>query len=204
MMRPQVAPRAMWRRANSLINRAGAMASTVNCWCQVAERDRPEWAAEPVAVAGAKVSCTQPVALLTRMSTGPRCCSAASNSRPDSRVRQVGLDGHGLAAVGLELVNDRRSVLHTLVAVALQNAGINLVIDVQERAQHRAASLTQRHGRRRADAVIGSGHDRRMPARPTCHRGATSYGQQHAPSRPAGFDGHHLIHHDVTGESAQP
>ena len=36
MIRPQVAWRAMWRRANSLIISAAAIASTVNCRVQVA------------------------------------------------------------------------------------------------------------------------------------------------------------------------
>ncbi len=56
------------------------MASTVNCWVQVAAvtgwSDRPSRSSPT----GANVSATHPVALLTRMSTGPSCSSAASNS----------------------------------------------------------------------------------------------------------------------------
>ena len=47
MIRPQVACRAMWRRANSLIIRAASIASTVNSAVQVPAvtgcRDRPRW-----------------------------------------------------------------------------------------------------------------------------------------------------------------
>ena len=79
MIRPQSAPRAMWRRANSAIISAGAIASTENCWVQPAAvtgfSDRPRRSVS----AAANESASQPVALLTRMSTGPRCCSARSN-----------------------------------------------------------------------------------------------------------------------------
>ena len=82
MMRPQVAWRPMWRRANSLIIRAAAIASTVNCRVQVSAvtgcRDRPSRSTE----AAAKVSASDPVALLIRMSTGPNCSSAVPNSMP--------------------------------------------------------------------------------------------------------------------------
>ena len=81
MIRPQVAWRVMWRRANSLIIRAAPIASTVNCrvqvWAVTGWRDLPRRSAE----AAAKVSASHPVALLTRMSTGPNCSSAVSNSR---------------------------------------------------------------------------------------------------------------------------
>ena len=80
MMRPQSAPRAMCRRANSAIISAGAIASTENCRVQVAavtgSSDRPSRSA----CAAANESASQPVALLTRMSTGPSCCSARSKS----------------------------------------------------------------------------------------------------------------------------
>jgi hypothetical protein len=56
------------------------MASTVNCWVQLAAvtgwSERP-WRSMLV---GAKVSASQPVALLIRMSTGPSRSSAVSNS----------------------------------------------------------------------------------------------------------------------------
>ena len=58
MIRPQVAWRAMWRRANSLIIRAAPIASTVNCRVQVPAvtgcRDRPSRSAG----AAAKVSAS--------------------------------------------------------------------------------------------------------------------------------------------------
>ena len=60
--------------------------------------DRLEDAAEPVAPRGANVSASHPVALLTRMSTGPSRSSAASNSAAGrGRVGQVGLHRHGPA-----------------------------------------------------------------------------------------------------------
>ncbi len=80
MIRPQSAPRAIWRRANSLIIRAAPIASTPNCRAQVCAvtgaSDRPRRSVP----AAAKVSASQPEALLTRMSTGPSCSSAVSNS----------------------------------------------------------------------------------------------------------------------------
>ena len=93
MIRPLVACRAMWCRANSPIIRAAPIASTMNYRVQVAAvtgwSDRPSRSA----VAAAKVSASHPVALLTRMSTGPNCSSAASNSFLAWPLGQVGFYG---------------------------------------------------------------------------------------------------------------
>jgi len=80
MIRPHVPPRAMCRRENSAISRAAAIASTLNCCSQVpgfmAWTVRPN----PSVWAGWKLSATHPDALFTKMSTGPSCSSAVSNS----------------------------------------------------------------------------------------------------------------------------
>ena len=80
MIRPQVPPRAICRRANSAISRPAAIASTPNCCSQVPGLIACTVRPNASVWAGWKVSATHPDALFTRMSTGPKCSSAASNS----------------------------------------------------------------------------------------------------------------------------
>ena len=54
--------------------------------------------------------------------------------RRSCRVRQVSLDCKGLASSGLHLASNRFGVLRAMVAVGLRDAGINRVLDAQERA----------------------------------------------------------------------
>ena len=61
--------------------------------------------------------------------------------------------------------NHRIGVLCPVIAVGLGHAGIDRIIHPQEGAQHRAASLAERHCGRCADALIGAGHDRRVLTR---------------------------------------
>ncbi len=75
----------MCRRANSLIISAAPIASTENCLRQPASvtgaSSRPSRSAAPAGEgAAAKLSASHPVALFTRMSTGPNRSSAASKS----------------------------------------------------------------------------------------------------------------------------
>ena len=94
MMRPHVASRSTWRRANSAMSNALARASTPRLRSMVPAVTgtivRPKRSTED----GLNVSCTQPVALFTRMSTGPSCSTARSKRpRRGVHVEQVGLEG---------------------------------------------------------------------------------------------------------------
>jgi len=123
--------------------------------------DRPSRSVVTVA----KVSASHPVALLTRMSTGPNCSSAASNSFPGVAGRTGRLLRRLLAAAVPDAADDRCGVLGPVVAVFLRGTGIIRIIDPQERAQDRAPALGQGVGGRCADAVVGSRDDRCVPSR---------------------------------------
>jgi len=107
--------------------------------------DRPSRSVVTVA----KVSASHPVALLTRMSTGPNCSSAASNSFPGVAGRTGRLLRRLLAAAVPDAADDRCGVLGPVVAVFLRGIGVIRIIDPQERAQDRAPAL----GRGRAVAA---------------------------------------------------
>ncbi len=128
-----------------------------------ARSDRPSRSVS----AAANESASQPVALLTRMSTGPSCCSARSNSdRRGGRIGQVGFDGDGPAARRDDLAQDRAGVALAAVAIGLRSAGIGWIDHPEVGADHRAPLPRQRPRGGRPDPVIGPGHDRHVVG---CH-----------------------------------
>ncbi len=80
MMRPHEAFRATWRSASSAISNAAAWTSTANCRSIVSLETGRRLRPKRSDAAGLKVSASHPLALLTRISTGPNACSAWSNS----------------------------------------------------------------------------------------------------------------------------
>jgi hypothetical protein len=166
MIRPQAAPRAMCRRADSAIISAAAIASTLNCCRQVSAVTRGSDRPSRSVPADAKVSASHPLALYTRMSTGPRCSTAAPNRAPGARVRHVGLHRERASSPGPDLLDDRRCVARAVIPVGLRNAGIGRIGHPQVRAQHRAAAPRERQRDGGPDAMVGTGHDRRVAIGP--------------------------------------
>src|ERR1039457_807625 len=152
MMRPQRAPRATCRRANSAISRAGARASTANCrsWLAASTgrsaRPNRSW------VPGRKVLASQLLALLTRISTGPRAASARSKTR-------AGAAGSARSA----------SLNSAAPPAALGVRGLARVpggTQPQESQEHCHALGRERACCRRADPLVGPGDEGHPPVEP--------------------------------------
>ena len=178
------------RRANSAISRPAAIASTPNCCSQVPGLIACTVRSNASVWAVWKVSATHPDALFTRMSTGPRYSSAASNNASRRRrVGQVGLLGQGPSAPGLDLVGHRGTVARPAVPGRPGETPGRLVVHPQERAQHGTAARGERRRGRRADAVVGAGDHRRMTARRPAGHDAASWSRRIAappwPGRPS-------------------
>jgi hypothetical protein len=81
-----------------------------------------------------------------------------------SRVGEVGLDGDGAPARGLDPGDHVVGAAQAVVAVGLRDCRVLGVADAPVRAEHRRAGGRQRGGRRRADPVVGARDDGDVPA----------------------------------------
>lgn len=180
MIRPQVACLAMCRLANSLIIRAVPIASTANCRVQVAAVtgwiDRPSRSV----VAAAKVSARHPVALLTRMSTGPNCSSVVSNSF----LGVAGSTGRLLR----RLPRHRRPGCGRRPRRRPGPGGRGIPAGYRDHPDHRPATCIGTRTRagpglgcRHADAVVGARDDRCVPG---LHYASSSRRAMYTNSRP--------------------
>jgi len=77
-------------------------------------------------------------------------------------IGQVGLHRHGTPTACPDLLDHRGGVSRTAVAVSPRHPRVGLVLDPQERTQHPTTTPRELDRARRADPVIGAGHDRGM------------------------------------------
>ena len=162
-MRPQAAPRAMWRRANSAMSSAAArlftwkQCSWVSAVTGVSRRPKPSVAW------GRNVSPNQASALLIRISTGPSAASARSNSSGTA-------DGSGQircprgcpTTCSLDRLRDRLASLRTGYGVAREASGLHTGIigpqaQVGKKDGHTLVGECACRGG--PDSLVGAGHD---------------------------------------------
>jgi hypothetical protein len=98
--------------------------------------------------------------LLTRISTGPKAASAASNSLTGVEGAEIRLDGLGPAAGLPDRADDVRRVPRPLRAIHLGHAVFGRIVDAQVAHKDEGATGGQGFGRGSADPVVSPGDDR--------------------------------------------
>jgi hypothetical protein len=77
-------------------------------------------------------------------------------------IAKIRLDGYGSTPSVADRGHDVSGVRRPVAAVRLGHRGIQWILDPPTGAQHGTSSTGQRQRRRRADPVVGTGHDRDM------------------------------------------
>ena len=127
-IRPQLAPRAMCRRANSAMSSAAAAHVDRGLLVDRLGRDSPARVPRRSTGFGRNESAIQPVALLTRMSTGP---SAVVGAVEEVRY-PLGLGEIRFSATAdHDLVHQRARILATRRSIGLRGPDVSRILDAQ-------------------------------------------------------------------------